>query len=89
MKYSWMILFCLLLSSCDAIKQKQIERDKHTISQSCYLTTVLHDDHLFILSNGGYFIHHFNCPCMKKQTEEKPPSPVIIPSPNILDLLKR
>jgi len=89
MKYSWMILFCLLLSGCDEIKQRRIERDKHTISQSFYLTTVLHDEHLFILSHNGYFIHHFNCPCMEKQNEEKPPSPVIIQSPNILDLLKR
>ena len=89
MKYSWMMLFCLLLSGCDEIKQQRIERDKHTISNSFYLTTVLHDEHLFILSHGGYFIHHFNCPCMKKPTEEKPSSPVIISSPNILDLLKR
>jgi hypothetical protein len=89
MKRLWMILFCLFLSGCDEIKQRQLDRDKHTISQSFYLTTVLHDEHLFILSHNGYFIHHFDCPCMKKQNEEKPPSPVIIQSPNILDLLKR
>jgi hypothetical protein len=84
-----MILLCLLFCGCEEREQNQEDRDKHTISQSFYLTTVLHDEHLFILSHGGYFIHHFNCPCMKTQTEEKPPNPVIIQSPNILDLLKR
>jgi hypothetical protein len=88
MKRSWMILFCLFLSSCENLKEKQIDKDKHTINQSFYLTTILHDEHLFILSHHGYFIHHFDCPCMKKQTEEKSPSQVIISSPNILDLLK-
>jgi hypothetical protein len=91
MKYSWMILFCLLLSGCEDLQQEQLDKDKHTITNSFYLTTVLHDEHLFILSTQGYFIHHFDCPCMKKQIEEekeKLPKPIIISSPNILDLIK-
>jgi hypothetical protein len=88
MKYSWVMLFCLLFCGCEERKQRQEDKDRHTINQSFYLTTVLHDEHLFILSHHGYFIHHFNCPCVEKQTEEKPPSPIIISSPNILDLLK-
>jgi hypothetical protein len=93
MKRLWIMLFCLLLSGCENLeqrKQKELDKDKHTIRTSFYLTTILHDEHLFILSHHGYFIHHLDCPCIKKQTEEKSPSPspVIISSPNILDLLK-
>ena len=89
MKYSWMIIFCCFLLGCDEAKQLQEDKEKATIRVSFYLSTVLHDDHLFIIGRYGNFMHHMDCPCMKKQTEEKPPSPVIISSPNILDLLKK
>ena len=90
MKYSWTILFCLFLSGCEDLQEKRLNKDKHTISNSFYLTTILHDEHLFILSHQGYFIHHFECPCTRKETEQvKPQKPIIISSsPNILDLIK-
>jgi hypothetical protein len=68
MKYSWMILGCLLCSGCwesQYFKNLEIEKDKVTISQTYYLTTVLHNEHLFIVSNSGYFIHHPDCECPK------------------------
>ena len=78
MKYSWMILICLLFCGCDEIKQRIADREKHTITRSFYLTTIVHDEHLFIMSNH-YFIHHPDCPCSKKQTSEKiERSPIII-----------
>ena len=84
------MLVCLLLCGCEDLKQRQLDKDKHTISNSFYLFTILHDEHLFILSRHGYFIHHFDCPCFQKQIEEKekPQKPITISSPNILDLLK-
>ena len=67
-----MILFCLTLCGCEEIEQRRADRDKHTISQSFYLTTVLHDDHLFIISTHGNFMHHPDCPCSKPTIAEKP-----------------
>lgn len=70
-------------------KIEQTEKDKATIRETYYLTTVLHDEHLFIISNQGYFIHHMDCPCFKHKTEEKiEPPKVELPTGNILDLLK-
>lgn len=66
MKYLWLIAVCLLFSGCyesEYYKNLNIEREKVTISQSYYLTTILHNDHLFIISNTGYFIHHPDCEC--------------------------
>jgi len=84
MKLSWTILFCLILCGCEEIKQRKADREKATISQSFYLMTVLHDDHLFILSTHGNFMHHMNCPCLKNQPLEKLEAPNVFP-PIILD----
>jgi hypothetical protein len=72
MKYLLVIVFCLLLCGCDEAKQRRADRDKATITTSFYLTTVLHDEHLFIMGHSGYFIHHPNCPCLKPTLAEKP-----------------
>lgn len=83
MKYSWMLLSCLFLCGCEEAKQRRADIEKTTITKSFYLTTVLHDEHLFIIHNfGGDMMHHPNCPCHKdketKQAELTPPSPIII-----------
>jgi hypothetical protein len=84
MKYSWTILFCLVLCGCEEIKQRQIEKERSTISVSFYLTTVLHDEHLFILSTHGNFMHHPDCHCIKNKTTEKQETTNILP-PIIID----
>jgi hypothetical protein len=81
MKYSCIIAGCLLLCGCyesQYYKNLKIERDKVTISQSYYLTTILHNDHLFIMSNTGYFIHHPDCECSKIKVVEKDETPPVI-----------
>lgn len=80
MKYSWMIL-AVVLCGCDVEFQKEIDRQKDatTIRSTYYLKTVVHDEHLFILSTYGHFIHHPDCPCVKPTPAEKPTlSPIII-----------
>jgi hypothetical protein len=72
MKYSWMIVCCLSFCGCEEVQQRREDRDKCTISQSFYLNTVLHDEHLFILSTHGNFMHHMDCPCLKSTTPKKP-----------------
>lgn len=77
-----MIILCMICCGCyesEYYKNLRTERDKTTITESYYCTTIVHDDHLFIMSNSGYFIHHIDCPCSKNKTvtkEEK--SPIII-----------
>jgi hypothetical protein len=87
MKYSWMIVCCLLLCGCDEIKQRRIAREKATISVSFYLTTVVHDEHLFVLSTDGNFIHHPSCPCLKNKPAEKSETTNYLP-PIIIDTTK-
>jgi hypothetical protein len=81
-----MILFCLTLCGCEEAKQRRADIDKSTITKSFYLTTVLHDEHLFIMSHTGYFIHHINCPCSKPTIAEKPEN--ITPPTIIFDSTK-
>lgn len=88
MKYSWMIFLCLCVG-CEDRKSINVEKEKATIRETFYMKTVLHDEHLFIISNHGYFIHHMNCPCLTNKGEEKlEPPKVELPKGNILDLLK-
>lgn len=89
-KYSWMIFILCFLLGCKTQEEIEIEKkekEKVTIRSSYYLSTVLHDEHLFVLSSYGYFIHHPDCPCCKLTKIEKTvqqSSPVIIENvPNI------
>lgn len=89
MKLLWIVLI-LLCFGCeqnnDSIKA---EKEKTTIRETYYLRTVLHDEHLFIISKYGHFIHHMDCPCFTTKSEEKLEPPKIeLPKGNILDLLK-
>ena len=85
MKYSWMIFLFLGLSGCEESeyrKELKIQIEKTTISSSYYLTTIVHDEHLFLTHNfSGYFTHHPNCPCLQNKPVEKisqPMPPIII-----------
>lgn len=87
MKYAWMIVTILLVFGCDLKKEiynrKQL-RDKSTISESFYLLTVVHDEHLFIIRDECGILHHPNCPCIKKIEAEKttePMPPIIFINP--------
>lgn len=84
MKYSWMIL-CLIFCGCENEYEKQRLRDKDatTVRSTYYLKTVVHDEHLFVLSTYGCFLHHPDCPCFKIKTPEKINE---IPPPIIIDL---
>ena len=89
MKFSWMMLLCIpLICGCDI--KEEVERrknlhDSSTISESFYLLTVLHDEHLFIIRDNCGIFHHPNCPCFKniqpeKQEQESSP-PIIFINP--------
>lgn len=84
MKISWMIFILCFLFGCQNQKDAQTEIDKTTVSNTYYLRTVVHDEHLFILSTYGYFIHHLDCPCLKNK--EEPPKESVIQPPIIIDL---
>lgn len=88
MKYSWIILLLVLLG-CEQ-KNNDLERQKYltTIRSTYYLDTIVHDEHLFIISKSGYFIHHPNCPCLIIKIEEKTEPKFDAPSV-FLDLIKR
>lgn len=81
MKYSWMILG-VFLCGCDVELKKEADRQKDatTIRSTYYLKTIVHDEHLFILSRYGHFIHHPDCPCCKNQikSEKESKPPIII-----------
>lgn len=83
-KYSWMILG-LVFAGCkepEYYKNLREQKEKATINSSFYCSTILHDEHLFIMSNYGYFIHHIDCPCLKNKpvepSNEPPKLPLII-----------
>lgn len=81
MKYSWMILsFCLLLGCKESeyYRTLRTQQQRCTISTSFYCITVLHDEHLFIMSNSGYFLHHPDCMCCKIKVVEKAEEPPVI-----------
>lgn len=86
-----MILVLCFLLGCEnneETKRIQSEINKTTIRSTYYLSTVVHDEHLFILSKYGYFIHHPDCPCLTNKVEEKiEPKPE--PPTIILDLINR
>lgn len=77
-KYSWMIVTVLLVFGCDLKEEiytrKQL-KDKSTISESFYILTVLHDEHLFIIRDNCGIFHHPDCPCLKNTKEQPPPNP--------------
>lgn len=88
MKYSWTILILCFLFGCQNLeeaKNLESEKEKTTVRSTYYLTTVVHDEHLFILSRSGYFIHHINCPCQTSKIEQKEE---IKPPTIILDLIR-
>ena len=91
MKISWTIFILCFLFGCqnqEEIKHIKSEIDKTTIRETYYLSTIVHDEHLFIVSKRHeYFIHHPDCPCLKvKQTEKEETK--IEPPIVILDLIK-
>ena len=75
MKPLWIIFILILsVSGCDI--KEEVERrknlhDSSTISESFYLLTVLHDEHLFIIRDNCGIFHHPNCPCFKNMQPEK------------------
>lgn len=85
MKTYNLILVCVFfLTGCEPsefVKKQRYERDKATISRSHYCVSILHDEHLFIMTNSS-LIHHPDCPCIKNQPEK----PASSPSPIIIDL---
>lgn len=73
-------MFCLFGCDVDKNYYDKINKeiDKTTVSQTYFLRTVVHDEHLFIVSNGG-ILHHPDCPCCKSnKTEKETPLPPII-----------
>lgn len=86
------LIVCLsLISGCktpEEIKQIRCDIDATTVTKTYYLTTVVHDEHLFIISRYGHFIHHIDCPCLKIKNEEKTEPKVELPTGNILDLIR-
>lgn len=87
MKYSWMILF-ICLCGCDVELQKeyQRQRDATLVRSTYYLDTIVHDEHLFIISRYGHFIHHMDCPCLKNKTDKEPVK--LEPPTVIFDIIK-
>ena len=96
MKYLWIIFILCFLCGCwvttnvsrEINEEKNSEKEKTTVRETYYLSTIVHDEHLFIISKRhGYFIHHPNCPCLttkvEEKTEPKPEPPTII-----LDLIR-
>lgn len=87
-KYLWMIVILTLFGCVEKNIDVQQQIDAATIRSTYYLNTIVHDEHLFIISRYGYFIHHMDCPCLKIKIEEKIEPKVELPAGNILDLLK-
>lgn len=89
MKYFWIIILFVFCGCDETEESKRIrcEIDKTTIRTSYYLSTVVHDEHLFILSKYGYFIHHPDCPCLKNRPIEKEENKLQPPT-IFLDLIK-
>ena len=77
-----MIILCCLIGCKESEYFKSLRHDKEkaTLSESHYCLSILHDEHLFIMSKYGHMIHHPNCPCCKNIPVEKttPPAPIII-----------
>lgn len=92
MKYLWTIFTLCFLCGCWVTTNvdSHIDRDKEktTVRETYYLSTVVHDEHLFIISKRHeYFIHHPNCPCLTSKVEEKT-EPKPEPPTVILDLIR-
>lgn len=92
MKYlSWMIIIFAIVGCSDNESYKQeIEKqiDSTTVSTSYFLRTVVHDEHLFLISRYGGLIHHPNCPCLTSKIEKEEQKSTTVP-PIIIDLLNR
>lgn len=80
-------MICILfLYGCDNKHELEnnLQKETTTITSTYYLTSIVHDEHLFVYAKqSGNFIHHPNCPCSQnKKSQEKveisPFPPIII-----------
>lgn len=84
-----MILIICSLGCDNGSYRQEIEKqiDSTTVSVTYFLRTVVHDEHLFLISRYGGLIHHPNCPCLTSKIEKQEPKSEL--PPIIIDLLNK
>ena len=62
------VLAIIFIAKSDS-KSGPVKMGDIEVQGTCRLETVAYDGHVFILrkGNGGHFIHHPDCPCMKER----------------------